>query len=384
MKKILFLVFVTIISCQNKKVIKIDTLPKPNFYFENGMVSTEKLKFSEDSVAFLLRNTMDTSSIYKKIYSDLKHQIPNIDKINFTDSLDFSSRDSTHILVCGIISEFINFNDYNFPITQIANGFNFGNTDFTDASDGIYLETDNCILLIGNSYAPLEKIMYDRWFKPYQYFIASNNEIIGFGNLKDNKFYDSLYCDLKEIRKTNYTSSFKSDLIKYHISYRFNFSDSLTGKLKNIDSLLISFINSVKLKPIEDLIPCFIHFDQDEIQIAGGYPLPGEISGRVNDNILHVLGFNFDVIIHESVHKIFDGQVGKPINTFFNEGVPKYWEFKYNSGAYKDAQEIMQAYDSLDYYKIITGEIEFWNTPEGENELPIAYDIAGSFVYYLN
>jgi hypothetical protein len=161
-------------------------------------------------------------------------------------------------------------------------------------------------------------------------------------------------------------------------------NDSIKNMLYIVDSLLNEFITATDLAKSKKKIPCYIHYNQDEIQISGGYPSPGEISGRVNDNILHVLGFNTDVIIHEGIHKIFDEQTGSPVNTFFNEGVPKYWEFTYSPIQYFNAAEIVLSNDTLDFFKIASGQIDFWSTPQrDETGLPIAYDIAGLFVHYL-
>ena len=373
---------VILTSCAQNQHVDFDKLPKPKFNYENGLLSDYKLNFAKDSVIIFLVNNKDSSDTYKGICNDFKDLIPYIDN-NVFKSYDSKIDNFNKYLVCGLIADLENFNNYNFPIHRVSNGFRFGNTDYKDNSDGIYLEYDNAIILIGNSYSPMKKLLYDRWLNSYQYFITHNEEIIGFGNLKNNQYNDSLFCDIKKIRKVNYKNSFESDLIKYHISYQYTLNDSIKDKMNIVDSLLHKFINTVGLNKVEQKISCFIHYNQDEIQIAGGYPLPGEISGRVNDNILHVLSFDTDVIIHESIHKIFDEQTGNPVNTFFNEGVPKYWEFTYSPDKYYSAIEKVLLNDTLDFSKIVNGQIDFWSTPQDEIGSPIAYEISGLFVHYL-
>ena len=260
---------VVITSCMQNQHIDIDKLPKPNFYFENGCMSDFKLNFVKDSLVFFLKNFRDTSDTYKNICNDFKNQIPSIDKIVLQSATSRTMNNSHKTLVCGLVTDIEYFNSYNFPVQKISNGFRFGYIDYTDISDGIYLEYDNAIMLVGNSYESLKKLLYDRWLNPYQYFITHDNEIIGFGNLKNNQYNDSLFCNIKKIRNRNYRNSVKSDLIDFHISYRFTLDDTAINKMNIIDSLLLCFINTVRLKKIEKQIPCYIHYNQDEIQIAG-------------------------------------------------------------------------------------------------------------------
>jgi hypothetical protein len=199
------------------------------------------------------------------------------------------------------------------------------------------------------------------------------------GNLKENKFTPDSLVDLELIRKENYSRKIDNEFLEASFSCKYN---GVSQFQATIDSLIDSFNDFCRLykmqKPSKKL-KFFIHSDQAEINIVSGDPKPGITGGFVIDSLIHTVGIDKELLVHEGVHFIFNSSSGSQ-NAFFNEGIPSSFALFQHPERIKSDCKLIQ--DNLEIEDLISGTRGFWKGPY-KNGQCLSYPISGLFVKFL-
>ena len=372
---ILILLLTIKANCQNSNYISLPS------YDCDG--SSYKKSVSSKEIIFVFPNDKDSST-----YMDwIKPIREKANKRNINCIIKFENelipddfRKSLWII--GLINSFQNWDRFNTPIKRIANGFAFADLRFSKSNDAIFYFSDTTakamrFVITGNSISSLRPVVnYPKI--GYNYSIYENGVINYFGNCSGNKFDKSKFANLTEVKSKNY-QIIKTKYYDFYISNRFiNQTSTFKSKLDSFDLFVDKYINVMKLKTPSYRIPCFIHFDQEEISYISTFfdhLCGGNTSGCVNGKEIHSKGFG-GAIEHESSHLIFDSEYNEFAPTFFVEGIRQYYDYITNPTQLSDGFRTAIEFLNEDIKPVILGQEDFF---QGNKY----YQISGIFVKYL-
>lgn len=349
-------------DCNNTSINKITETGEIVFVFPN----------SSDSLVYL-----EWTSLTRERASNFSINV----LVRFEHELTENDFEKSMIIV-GIINDFKNWERFEVPILKQTNGFEFGEMTFQLPEQSMFYISDTSasamrMVMTGNSLASLQHVTnYPR--AGYCYSIFEKGIITYFGNCTNGYFDKSKHVDLTYLKNTHYRK-IKTSYYNFHISLRLEDQiDSFKTKLDSFDLFVEDIVRFFEIPKPSYRIPCFIHFDQEEISYISthfDHACEGKTWGVLNLNEIHSKGFN-GAIEHETAHILFNSEYNNFMLTFFSEGIVKYYEMiKYPEQlAYGIATAIK--YSDEDLIPVILGLENFFQGSK-------YYNISGVFVKYL-
>lgn len=324
-------------------------------------------------------DTISNRDVIDRLSQWFLNQNSRIDIVNVNDVKQLD--DSCHYLIIGLTGKLNDLSIFDLPIEVHNSKCNLGPIELTSYNDAIAIinERAQCSAVIGNSYTALRNISFGRFLGLYDYYILKNSKMSYLGNLKENEFLPDSLVDLTLIRKENYSQKIENKYLEAYFSCKYK---TTTQYQSSIDDLINSFDDFCRLYKVthpSQKLEFFIHQDQSEINIVSGDPKPGTTGGIVIDSLIHTVGIDNELLLHEGVHFIFNYNSRRP-NAFFNEGIPSSFAlFQHPERIAKDCELIK---DNLDITDLITGKTEFWKGPYKDGQC-LSYPISGLFVKFL-
>jgi hypothetical protein len=357
------------ISAQGRS---IKDLPQPDWNFELFQ------KFYKTDEYVLVLTDFEDTVTYKDIWTRCKSIKPDVKAIvkyeNQLDEKDYGK----HMFVCGPIDSFERWKSFGLPIEKIRGGFKFGPYTFTDKDDGIlFLSSDaSRVVYTGNSLSPLDKLLRTLGGL-FQYTIVQHGVPAYFGNLVNDQFNSRGHIDLRKEREKCLSYKLESRYYFFHCSDKAVDVEMLKSRASVFDNYCNEVVLRLELDKPDYKIDCYIYTDENEKLLLSGTPGRG---GVTYGKEIHTLGF--DAIEHESVHVLFNSDVGQPNNNFFNEGIRQYYEYTTNAESLEASRKTVRKYLNEPIEKWANGSVYFFSTPS-ENGWPVAYPASGLFVKFL-
>jgi hypothetical protein len=379
MKNIFISVLILISGVINAQECKINlhALSHP----DNNMIQLNKFGQSR-SFKIVLSEDFDTI-VNKQIIDQLSqwflNQSSGISTVNINEVKKLD--DSCHYLIIGLTDKLKDLSVFDLPVKINNNKCTLGPIELSDNDDAIAIinEKAQCSAIIGNSYAAIRNMSSGRFLGVYDYYILKKNKMSYLGNLSENKFIPDSLVDLALIRKENYSRKIDNEFVEACFSCKYNTISQFQSTIESLIDSFTEFCKIYKVKSPSQKLKFFIHSDQLEINILSGDPKPGATGGLVIDSLIHTVGIDKELLIHEGVHFIFNSNSGSH-NAFFNEGIPmSYALFEHHDRITNDCKLIQ---DNLDIQDLITGKTTFWRGPY-KNGQCLSYPISGLFVKFL-
>lgn len=324
------LIYSSISKCYSQSLE--DFLEKPNMDFVNGE------KFYEGKIIIVIGEKCNNVDFYQK----------RIDRMRRYDSLAQVKRESElevadfnkNLYFYGLLDWYVNWDKYNLPIIKIDSGFSIGENTFTDKLDAVWLvnSDETRRLYIGNSFDSF----HDSGCRgAYEYMIIRNGKRILWGNLSNNRYDPKRHINSLFVRPAVLNNNIK---LEY---FSFNYPDNLTNKKSYFDNLfqikvsLDKIIDLLELRNPHYTIKSFIYKDiEQKTQLCchdgygNAYPEWKEINVVFNEN------GNNNVLIHESIHILFDNEMNNIDNScLLGEGIVGYAMYLLDSTKIKKDQE---------------------------------------------
>jgi hypothetical protein len=79
-------------------------------------------------------------------------------------------------------------------------------------------------------------------------------------------------------------------------------SEKYKSTLDSLNKVFLQFCTLLKIDMPSEKLDYFIHKDPGELNIVCGSPRPGTTGGLVIDGLIHSVGMNLDLLVHEGVH----------------------------------------------------------------------------------
>ncbi|WP_282126681.1 hypothetical protein [Marinifilum flexuosum] len=379
-EKLIFIILITIsISVfSQESPIDLNNLPAYGNGFSklnNSFEKSEKciLVFSED---------FDREQYQKIVKRVSKWFLNKNTEIQYCASSEISTIDNNKsYLLIGIADKFLNLDRFNLPLGS-NNGRISEDAILEKESDAIVIvnEKANCLALIGNSYQALEELS-SRWLGFYDFYVLKDKKIRFFGNLQEGRISTNHTIDVELLRKRNYAQSINNEFVTAHFSYKYESINGFEQKLDSLNKLFIDFCQRYKVDMPNQKLEYYIHHDQIDINLVSGSPKPGTTGGYVVDGLVHSVGMDINLLVHEGIHHIFNAMQSHP-NSFFNEGIPgSYSLFLNPENITKDCKLVLN-HLSYDLEGLIVGDIDFWKAPYYKGSC-LSYQFSGLFVKYL-
>jgi len=369
--------------------------------FISGVITAQECKIDLHSLAqpdinIIQLNKFGQSRLFKIVLSDGFDTIANKDiitqlsqwfinqdsKIYIVNVNDVKKlEDSCHYLIIGLTGKLKDLSIFDLPINISNNKCTIGTIELADYNDAITIinEKARCSAVIGNSYAALRNLSFGRFMGLYNYYILKNNKMSYLGNLKENKFISDSLVDLALIRNENYSRKIDNNYLEAYLSCKYKTIGQFQSSIDTLVHWFDDFCRIYKVKKPAQKLKFFIHWDQLEINIVSGDPKPGSTGGLVIDSLIHTVGMDKELLLHEGVHFIFNYNLRSP-NSFFNEGIPSSFAlFQHPERITNDCKLIQ---DNLEIKDLITGKTGFWKGPY-KNGQCLSYPISGLFIKFL-
>jgi hypothetical protein len=368
--------FSGVIMAQECK-IDLNTLAHP----DNNMTQLNKF-WKCRSFKIVLTDGFDTianKEIVNRLSQWFLNQSSGISTVNINELKELD--DSCHYLIIGITDKLKDLSVFDIPVKVTNDKRSLGPIELTDNDDAITIinEKAKCVAVWGNSYPALINMSSGRFLGLYDYYILKKNKMSFMGDLKENRFTPDSLVDLALIRMENYSRKIENEYVVASISCKYK---TISQFQLTIDSLIDSFTEFCRLYKVKrpsQKLQFFIHADQSEINIVSGDPKPGSTGGFVADRMIHTVGIDKELLLHEGVHFIFNSNSGCH-NAFFNEGIPlSFALFQHPEHVTSDCKLIQ---DNLEILDLITGKTAFWNGPY-KNGQCLSYPISGLFIKFL-
>jgi len=324
-------------------------------------------------------DTVSQKEIFDNISQWFLNQSSRVNIVNIKDVKKLD--DSCHYLIIGLTIKLKDLSIFDLPIMVDNNKCTFGPIELTGEGDAIAIINDRaqCSAVIGNSYTALRNISFGRFLGLYDYYILKNNKMSYLGNLKENEFLPDSLVDLALIRKENYSQKIENKYLEAYFSCKYKTFIQYQGSIDEVIDSFDDFCRLYNVTQPSQKLKFFIHQDQLEINIVSGDPKPGTTGGIVIDSLIHTVGMDKELLLHEGVHFIFNYNSRSP-NAFFNEGIPSSFAlFQHPERIAKDCELIK---DNLEITDLITGKTEFWKGPYKDGQC-LSYPISGLFVKFL-
>lgn len=371
----LFLLLTIKANCQNNNYFQI-----PSYDCEIG--SDKKFRSSKE-VLFVFPNNKDSLT-----YTEwTKSWINGFKRFGVECTIKFESELNAQdfekpMLVLGSINSFQSWNSFKTPIKQIKKGFRFGNLKFHQPDDAIFYISDTTakamrIIITGNSVGSLRPIV-NNIRTGYSYLIFEDGIITHFGKCTDNKYDKSKHVYLPDL-KSKYYQMVQTKYYDFYITKRL--VTQITANMPKLDSFDLfvdKYIEIMKLNKPTYRIPCFIHFDQEEISYISthfNHLCGGSTAGVVNGKEIHSKGFD-GAIEHETSHLIFNTEYNENAPTFLSEGIRQFYDYTNDSIQLSQGIKTAIQFQDEDLKKVIFGIEPFF---QGNKY----YQISGVFVKYL-
>lgn len=348
---------------------------------DNNMIQLNKF-WKCRSFKIVLTDGFDTIAI-KEIVNRLSqwflNQSSGISTVNINELKKLD--DSCHYLIIGITDKLKDLSVFDIPVKVTNDKCSFGSIELTNNDDAITIinEKAQCVAVLGNSYPALINMSSGRFLGLYDYYILKKNKMSFMGDLKENRFTPDSLVDLALIRKENYSRKIENEYVAASISCKYK---TISQFQLTIDSLIDSFTEFCRLYKVtrpSGKLKYYIHADQSEINIVSGDPKPGSTGGFVIDSLIHTVGINKELLLHEGVHFTFNANSGSH-NAFFNEGIPlSFALFQHPELVTSDCKLIQ---DNLEIQDLVTGNTAFWNGPYKSGQC-LSYPISGLFIKFL-
>jgi len=379
MKRIFIYVLIFISGVINAQECKIDlrSLAQPDV----NMIQLNKF-WKSSLFKIVVPDDFDTVANKDIIYPLLQwffNQDSRISIVNINDVEELD--DSCHYLIIGLTGKLKDLSVFDLPIYIDNNKLVIGPVELSDNDDAVAIinEKAQCAAVVGNSYAALRNMSSGRFLGLYDYYILKENKMSYLGDLKENKFTPDSLVDLALIRNENYTRKIKNEYLEASFSCKYKTIDQFQVTIDSLIDSFTDFCRLYKVKKPSGKLKFFIHSDQSEINIVSGDPKPGSTGGFVIDSLIHTVGIDKELLIHEGVHFIFNSN-SRSHNAFFNEGIPSSFAlFQHPERIKKDCKLIK---DNLEIQDLITGKTEFWKGPY-KNGQCLSYPISGLFIKFL-
>lgn len=379
MKRILLstMILVSVAVTAQKCKIDLHSLAQPDLNMNQlnkfGQSSLFKIVLSGDF------DTLENREIIDHLSQWFLNQNSRISFVNINDVRKLD--DSCHYLIIGFAGKLKDLSVFDIPVKVDNDKCSLGPIDISDPDDAILIinQKAQCTAAVGNSHEALWNISSGRFMGIYNYAILKNGKMSYLGNLKDNRFISDSLVDLALIRKENYSQKIDNEYLEACFSCNY---DSISQFQSSIDDLTDSFDDFCRLYEVirpSQKLKFFVHSDQLEINIVSGDPKPGSTGGSVIDNLIHTVGLDKELLIHEGVHFIFNYNFKSP-NAFFDEGIPMSFAlFQHPERIRSDCKLIL---DNLEMADLINGKTPFWNGPYRNGQC-LSYQISGLFVKFL-
>jgi hypothetical protein len=353
-----------VIILNNSILFGQNSLDSLMFFYPNRFWSGEKKVFVQGSN--FEKYSDELSSLFEEWRSD-----PNF-YVKYEHQLDTSDLNND-LIFFGPFDSYNNLRKYLPPsILPLEDGFKIGSYSFTDSLDAISIITSDCKrrFAIGNSLAGCKSLWTT--FEISQYFIMQNYAISHHGFLSDDKYDPSRHYDVRSLRK-------KQMLVKSTDYYNFYYDPSIFVSSQNLDSLfkledekLFRILDFFNLSKPQRKIDCFLYKDLEQKYYFSATPGYGNPFTFAYQN--HSVGFS--PVEHETIHILFDNQVGN-YSTFLSEGVVGYYYSTKDSIEWKKTKMIVTSYNDskVDNYL---------NNPNNFSFSQKDYAFATFFVKFLN
>jgi len=349
-------------------------LPQPDWNFKLFQEF-----YKTDEYVFVITDVNDTET-YKDIWTKCKSigRDPSV-TVTVKNENQLNEEDyRKHMFLCGPINRFKKWDSFGLPIKKVQGGFRFGSYTFDDVDDGIlFISSDSRrVVYTGNSLSPLDKLLRTLGGL-FQYTIVQNDVPAHFGNFINGRFNVRGNIDLKKERRKYLNRNLTSGYHVFHYSGKVSDFKELKEKAAHLEKYCDEAIEKLSLARPDYKIHCYIYSDENEKLLLSGTPGRG---GVTYGQEIHSLGF--DAVEHETIHVLFNSEVGQPNNNFFNEGVRQYYEYVSNPESLAEGRKVVAKYLNEPIEKWADGSIYFFNTP-AVNRWPVAYPASGLFVKFL-
>jgi hypothetical protein len=367
----------------NSQDCKIDLSKYPKLASDNSFSPLNRIFEQSQKCKIVFSDGLDTIK-YKKITNRISRWFLNdktkIEYLFSSASTKINTKENYVLL--GIFKDFANLRDYRLPLSFKDNIWSLGKIKLDERSNAIVIinKSANCLAILGNSYEAIDNL-HSRWLGYYDYYILQDNIISYFGNLIDGKFDPDSLVDIELIRKENYSRIIENDFVKAHFSCRFDDPNKYKTKLDSLNDIFKEFCKVFKINMPTQKLDYFIHSDFTEINIVSGSPKPGKMSGFVVDGLIHTVGLDLGLLMHEGVHFIFLNSI-KYRDQFFNEGIPGFFGLYLHPDQINTDKKLLLDYLDYDFKSLITGKTDFFRGPYKDGQL-LSYQISGLFVKFL-
>lgn len=379
-KKLIFIILITIsISVFSQEgPIDLNNLPS----YGNGFSKLNNSFERSEKCILVFSEEFDREQYQKIVKRVSKWFLNKNTEIQYCSSSDISTiDDNKSYLLIGIADKFLNLDSFNLPLGA-NNGTILEDAILEKENDALIIvnEKANCLALIGNSYQAIEDLS-SRWLGFYDFYVLKDRKIRFFGNLQEGRISAKHTIDVELLRKRNYAQSINNEFVTARFSYKYESINGFEQKLDSLNKLFIDFCQRYKVDMPNQKLEYYIHHDQIDINLVSGSPKPGTTGGYVVDGLVHSVGMDINLLVHEGIHHIFNSIQSHP-NSFFNEGIPcSYSLFLNPENIAKDCKLVL-SYLSSDLEGLIVGDIDFWKAPYYKGSC-LSYQFSGLFVKYL-
>lgn len=300
-------------------------------------------KFYKEKIIFVLGDNCPDYNLYSDQIDRLKAREKTAEVK--TESELTASDYRKHLYFYGNINWYSNWKNYNIPVEITEKGFLFGNDNFTKKTNAIMLINSdrNRYAFVGNSMEAFD----DRGsWGAYDYFILDNTKRIQWGNLLKNTFDSTRNINSLKARPLLLKSKIDLDYLNIYYPDDLTDNENYFVKLNEIKLNLDKIIDLLELKNPTYVIEGYIYKNKEhKIQLCYhegsgvAYPNWKEIDVIFNEE------GNNNVIIHESIHILFDNEIKNSNNSpLLAEGIVGYSLFKLNSNGTNEAIENAKLY----------------------------------------
>jgi len=293
-------------------------LEKPDLKFKKTS------KFYKKEIIFVLGQNCPDYNLYNKTIDRHKGWVKNIEakKENELVCKDYKK----HLYFYGQINWYQHWERYNLPIEKLDNGFALGSEKFTKGTHAIVLinSSKDRFAFIGNS---LSSLLGDRGrWGAYDYFILDNTKRVQWGNLSNNSFDSLKHINGIKERFNILDKKIEQDYLTIHYPNRLTNNEDYFTSINEIKTNLDKIIKLLELKSPNYVIEGYIYKDKfQKVQLCYhegygvAYPAWKEI------NVIYNETGNNDVIIHESIHILFNNEINNDNkSTLLDEGIVGY------------------------------------------------------------
>lgn len=293
------------------------TLEAPDMNFEHGE------NFDKGKVIIVIGDYCDSIEFYQKRIDRYKRR-DSLVQVKVESKLDESDLNK-NLYFYGLFNWYSNLNNFNLPVKKTNNGFKIEKNSYTDKLNAIWLvnSDETRKLYLGNSY---EAFQDKGDWGAYDYFIINNGKRIDWGNLTENSFDSTRFINSLSERRKLLNENLSLEYLNIYYPSDLNADNSYFSELSKIKLMLDEVIGILQLKKPQESIQAYIYKDviqKTSLTCHDGYGVAYPEWNEINV-IFNGKGNN-GVIIHESIHILFDNEIKNVDNScLLSEGVVGY------------------------------------------------------------